>query len=48
MYAEKVHFDRDEKVLRKANASLHYTKAVFKAPKISEGKLVLTNKRLIL
>jgi len=46
MFVEKLSVVDDEKVIKKSAASMHYSDRMG-VPKISEGYLVLTNKRLI-
>jgi len=46
MFVEKLSFSGDENVVKKGAASMHYSDNMG-VPKISEGYLMLTNKRLI-
>ena len=46
MFVEKISIIEDEKILKKSSASMHYSDRMG-VPKISEGYLILTNKRLI-
>ena len=46
MFVEKLSIIDSEKVLKKSSASMHYSDKMG-VPKISEGYLILTNKRLI-
>jgi len=46
MFVDKLSVMNDEKVVRKSSAGMHYSDRMG-APKISEGYLILTNKKLI-
>ena len=46
MSNRKFKLDEDERILKKAPANLHFEDQ-FKTPKIGEGKLILTNKRIV-
>ncbi len=46
MFVEKISDMKKETIIKKSSASMHYTDRMG-VPKISEGYLILTNKRLI-